>query len=387
MKIALIHQHVPADAAADERDVLDQVSAITSALAACGHAVAVLPCTTDLGNLQRKLGVLKPDGVFNLVETLGGSGRLIHLAPAVWEVMGMPFTGSSSEALYLTTHKGLAKERMLAVGLPTPPWMVRTATGLPPLLYGADSTAPADWIVKSVWEHASAGLDDSSILRRTPASTVAEHVAGGFFAERFIDGREFNLALLVGPDGPEVLPPAEIVFVDFPAGKPKIVGYQAKWDEASFEYAHTVRQFADASADSALLAELKRLALSCWEVFGLGGYARVDFRVDAHGKPWILEVNSNPCLSPDSGFAAALEKAGIPYADAMDRIVRDACGSRGRSPSMPAEGGEGRVSSRAAQERVPAITWRYEVTPADVAAIREVTASTGSSTRIDDQML
>ena len=377
MRIIIVHQYVPADATADERDVLDQVAAIQTALTANGHAVSVLSCTTDLGNVQRKLEVLNPDCVFNLVESLDGSGRLIHLAPALWETKGLPFTGSSSEALYLTTHKGLAKERMFAAGLAIPPWIIRTVTDSTPVIYGADDGAQADWIVKSIWEHASVGLSDSSILRDVSSEAVAERIPSGSFAERFIDGREFNLALLAGPSGPEVLPPAEIVFVDFPADKPKIVGYTAKWDEASFEYAHTVRRFADPAVDGHLIDRLKRLALRCWEAFDLRGYARVDFRVDARGKPWILEVNSNPCLSPDSGFAAALEKAGIPYADAVERIVCDAVGSpRGRSPSSGTDRG-GRVSSRAEQKSAPALTWRYEVTPADVAAIREVTASTG----------
>ena len=366
MRIILVHQHIPADAAADERDVLDQAAAIRLALTANGHDVSVLPCTTDLGNLQRKLEVLKPDCVFNLVETLDGSGRLIHLAPSLWETKGLPFTGSSADALYLTTHKLLSKERMVAAGLAIPPWITRNR------VCGNDEAAPADWIVKSVWEHASVGLDDASILRGVPAATVAGRLPSGCFAERFVDGREFNLALLAGPNGPEVLPPAEIVFVDYPEGKPKIVSYQAKWDEASFEYTHTVRRFADPAVDSGLLAELERLALRCWEVFGLGGYARVDFRVDASGKPWILEVNSNPCLSPDSGFAAALEQAGIPYADAMERIVRAACPD-GRT-AFPDKRAACPVPSTGLP---PTVTWRYEVTPADVAAIREVTASTG----------
>jgi D-alanine-D-alanine ligase-like ATP-grasp enzyme/GNAT superfamily N-acetyltransferase len=372
MRIILVHQQVPADAAADERDVLEQVSAIRTALTGRGHAVSVLPCTTDLGNVQRKLEVLKPDCVFNLVETLDGSGRLIHLAPALWETKGLTFTGSSADALYLTTHKGLAKERMFAAGLSIPPWIVRSTTDSSPVIYGSDDGAPDDWIIKSIWEHASVGLGDGSILRGISSEAVAERLPAGFFAERFIDGREFNLALLAGPNGPEVLPPAEIVFVDFPADKPKIVGYPAKWDETSFEYTHTVRRFADPATDGHLIDKLKRLALRCWEVFELRGYARVDFRVDAHGKPWILEVNTNPCLSPDSGFAAALNTAGIAYADAMERIVRDAVKTRGKvaaaSPSRPPQKAPGPA---------PALTWRYEVTPADVAAIREVTASTG----------
>ena len=332
MKITILHQNVPADAPADERDVLDQASAIHAALAAKGHAATVLACTDDLGNVRRKLEVLRPDCVFNLVETLNNSGRLIHLAPAVWEVAGIPFTGSSADALYLTTHKLLSKERMRAAGLPVPEWVQGGETNAQhPTLNAQRSTRESDWIVKSVWEHASVGLTDASILRGLTAAEAAAHVPSGSFAERFIDGREFNLALLAGPGGPEVLPPAEIVFEDFPADKPRIVGYSAKWDEGSFEYAHTVRRFADPEVDGPLLAELKRLALRCWEAFRLGGYARVDFRVDAQGRPWILEVNSNPCLSPDSGFAAALEQAGIAYADALERIVRDAFRASGTS--------------------------------------------------------
>lgn len=380
MRIALVHQHVPADAPADERDVLEQVAAIQTALAAEGHATSTLPCTTDLANLQRKLEVFKPDCVFNLVETLDGSGRLIHLAPAVWETHGLRFTGSSADALYLTTHKILSKEILFAAGLPVPPWIARKAPGRPPVATGAADGVPADWIVKSIWEHASVGLGDDSVLRGLAPETVAERLPDGFFAERFIEGREFNLALLAGPEGPEVLPPAEIAFVDFPAGKPKIVGYTAKWDEASFEYTHTVRRFVDPAVDGPLLEKLKGLAIRCWDVFGLGGYARVDFRVDDRGEPWILEVNTNPCLSPDGGFAAALQQAGIAYADAMARIVRDALPGACAGPSVVlcpgACAGPG-AASRAARKRPQAFTWRDEVAPADVAAIRDVTASTG----------
>ena len=397
MRIALVHQHVPADAPADERDVLEQVAAIQAALAVEGHATSVLPCTTDLANLQRKLEVLKPDCVFNLVETLDGSGRLIHLAPALWETHGLPFTGSSADALYLTTHKILSKGILFAAGLPVPPWIARQAGVLcpgacagPNAASQAAPAAPADWIVKSIWEHASVGLGDGSVLRGLAPEAVAERLPDGFFAERFVDGREFNLALLAGPDGPEVLPPAEIVFVDFPADKPKIVGYTAKWDEASFEYSHTVRRFADPAVDGPLLEKLKGLAVRCWDVFGLGGYARVDFRVDDHGEPWILEVNTNPCLSPDGGFAAALQQAGIAYADAMARIVRAALPGACAGPSAVLCPGACAGPSAAlrvapvacagpsaASRAAPAVSWRADVAPADVAAIRGVTASTG----------
>ena len=122
---------------------------------------------------------------------------------------------------------------------------------------------------------------------------------------------------------PELLPPAEIVFDNFSPGMPRILDYRAKWDEQSFACSHTRRSFDFPPADGPLLVRLEQLALACWRIFRLNGYARVDFRIDAAGAPWILEVNANPCLSPDAGFSAALERAGIPFGEAVRRIVAD----------------------------------------------------------------
>jgi ribosomal protein S18 acetylase RimI-like enzyme len=223
--------------------------------------------------------------------------------------------------------------------------------------------------VKSVWEHASIGIDDSAIIdsedRETIAAAVAERaprLGGSAFAERYVEGRELNLALIASRSGgdadPEVLPPAEIVFVDYPEGKPKIVGYSAKWEEGSFEYGHTARRYEFPREDQALIRELERQARAAWSAFGLGGYARVDFRVDAAGKPWILEVNANPCIAPDSGFVAALDHARISYDEAIERIVR----------AVPMQ------ATRASRSQ-PRL--RSQVRPQDARAVAEICASTG----------
>ena len=141
------------------------------------------------------------------------------------------------------------------------------------------------------------------------------------YAEEFIEGREFNLAMLTGPDGVEVLPTAEIDFSAFPAEKPRIVGYRAKWEADSFEYNNTPHIFEFSAADQPLLEQLDAIARKCWKLFMLHGWARVDFRVDQNGRPWILEVNSNPCLSPDAGFFAALRQAGVSFDEAIRRII------------------------------------------------------------------
>jgi D-alanine-D-alanine ligase len=76
--------------------------------------------------------------------------------------------------------------------------------------------------------------------------------------------------------------------------------------------------------DAPLLSELSSLAQKCWEGFDLKGYARVDVRVDADNNPWVLEINANPCISPNGGFMAASEKSGVLYHDMIACIVQDA---------------------------------------------------------------
>ena len=100
-----------------------------------------------------------------------------------------------------------------------------------------------------------------------------------------------------------------------------MVGFRAKWQEDSEEYRNTPRRFEFVPGDTPLLAELENLARRCWHLFHLAGYARVDFRVDPDGRPFVLEVNTNPCLSPDAGFAAALDRAGISYNHGIRRIL------------------------------------------------------------------
>jgi D-alanine-D-alanine ligase len=190
------------------------------------------------------------------------------------------------------------------------------------------------YIIKAVWEHASTWLGSDSIINardpyelRKATASRQKNIGMACFAEAFIEGREFNLSLIAGDGGPHVLPPAEIRFDDFPPDKVKVVDYLSKWVEDSFEYHHTPRCFDFPDEDASLLLRLKDLALRCWRVFDLRGYARVDFRIDNTGKPWVLEVNTNPCLSPDGGFYAALERSGLSFVRAIERIIRDAISS------------------------------------------------------------
>ena len=330
--VAIVHGQVADSASPDERDMLVQVHAVRAALRALGHPTREIPVTLDLERTVEALREAAPVVVFNLAETVDGRGSLIHLAPTLLDSLGIPYTGAPCEAILLTSHKLLGKKVLQGAGIATPPWASAAEVMTAPPVF------PPPWIVKSAWEHASLGLEDSSVastpealaqeLQRRLRRERREHL----FVEAWVEGREFNLALLGGTkDGePESLPPAEIQFAGYPDGKPKMVGYRAKWEEGSYEFDHTPRRFDFPAEDAGLLRSLVDISRACWKAFDLRGYARVDFRVDCAGRPWVLEVNTNPCISPDAGFMAAAGRAGLTTIDVVRRIVADATRTGGR---------------------------------------------------------
>ncbi|HEY5646072.1 MAG TPA: hypothetical protein VIS76_09035 [Pseudomonadales bacterium] len=318
MRILILHDAVPPDAAPETTDTLLQALTIERTLRKMGADAYRLPVSGDISALARQLSITRPQVVFNLVEAIAGIDGAAIAIPALLDGLGIAYTGSNAAAQALANDKCMAKALMRREHLPTPHW-----------LPGPEPFHPGTYLIKTRYEHGSCGIDDDAVAEHhseaslTRAIRARQSMLGRpCFAEEFIDGREFNLAVLDTPDGLRVLPPAEIDFSGFRPGKPKIVGYRAKWIADSFEYRATPRCFP--VLEAFLGRELEALSLRAFRCFGLSGYGRVDFRVDNEGQPHILEVNPNPCLSPDAGFAAALERAGLSFEDALECLLSTA---------------------------------------------------------------
>lgn len=329
-RAVILHGVTADDVSPDEADTLLQVAEIRKALTELGYRPTVMPVSLDMEPLTRLAGRNRPDVIFNLIEAINGQDRLLHLAPAVLESLGLSFTGCAAETLFVTSNKPLAKRLMSQAGIATPEWIGEG---------GQTRPDPAQsYIIKSTSEHASIGLDATSVVGgdAVPAA-LAERRArfrGDWFAERYIDGREFNISMLDGPDGVQILPIAEMTFVNFPANAPRIVDYAAKWDANSPAYRSTQRRFDLPASDAPLIEALDAVARDCWRLFGLRGYARVDVRVDVAGRPWVLEVNANPCLSADAGFMAAATRAGIVRTNVISRLIAAAAASAVLMPGL-----------------------------------------------------
>jgi D-alanine-D-alanine ligase len=323
-KVVILHSDISPDAAEDELDCLQQAEAIAQALRLHGYKPILLPFGLDLNQTIIKLKSLKPLVVFNIVETLASKGSLIYFAPAILDTLQIPYTGCGTQAVFQTSNKPLSKQIMHDAGIYTPDWIEQEG-------FVSQTTSSNIYLIKSSWEHASIGLDEDSLINYTSKAKILkemncrkEKLGGSCYAEAYIDGREFNVALISGKNGVKVLPIAEMLFMDYAPDKLKIVDYKAKWDADSFEYNNTIRKFDFHKEDANIISSLREIALRCWDLFSLRGYARVDFRVDNNGKPWVLEINSNPCLSRDAGFAAALQQAKIKYHEAIGLIINNA---------------------------------------------------------------
>ena len=313
----MLYNQPRADALADELDVLDQVEYVETNLHKIGVETYRKGITADFMNEVAELAADRPDFVFNLVESITNKGELCYFIPALLNVHSIPYTGNPVEAMFVTTSKAFTVKTLKQAGVNNP---------------GAFSPSQCKqlitgnrYIIKPVWEDGSLGITGESVFTFAPemAERLKKYDDTHWLIQDYIDGREFNISILAGENGPEVMPPAEMVFHNSWNDKPRIVDFRAKWEEGTFEYENTKRDFPGDELNPVLKKRIDEIAMKCWKLFDLKGYARVDLRVDKNDIPYVIEVNANPCMSPDSGLVAATRAAGLTFTDVLRRIIND----------------------------------------------------------------
>jgi D-alanine-D-alanine ligase len=310
--------------AESERSVVDVAEKVAAILRQGGYRSALLGLREDPRQLIDELRRLKPAAVFNLHEGSSDNGETEVYVAGILEWLGVPFTGSPSQTLSVARSKPLAKALMIGTGLPTPDSFVVERLPL--------SCGPRDWpvIVKPALQDASLGVDQESVvtnlrqLERRVAYVLQEY-GPPVLVEEFIDGRELNIALVEDPEL-RCLPPSEILFEQGPNAWP-ILTYAGKWRTDSDEFIKTPPR-CPADISPRLAERLNGLAQEAYRLLRCRDYARVDFRIRPSGKPYILEVNPNPDISPAAGFPCCLAVDGSTLAEFILRLIRSALSRR-----------------------------------------------------------
>jgi D-alanine-D-alanine ligase len=319
MKIALLFDGLSALGKAPEIQLLEAIEAVETALMDWATEVVRVPVSND-GRWVERVRRGKFDLVFNICE--GIDGEAVHEARviSVLELLGVPFTGSGSWTTALTLRKNVVNGLLDRAGLPVPRWAhIRRGEEITSVGFPA--------ICKPVAEDASVGIEQRSVVRSMRALTArVEAMFEGWdevLVQRFIDGREVNVGIL----GDDLLPIAEIDFGDMPKGMWHIVSYRSKWETGSDEDLGA-KPNCPADLPEDLANELTQIARTAWHVVGGEGYGRCDFRIDQSGRPWLLEVNANPDISPGAGLARMAGVATIGYSQLIRKVCECALGRK-----------------------------------------------------------
>lgn len=296
---------------------------VARALMSKGHDVLMVGIHQDLGTLLAQLAAFQPKLVFNGCEAFQGHARYEYAVAAVLEMHGYRHTGSSPTALLVARNKSLTKKVLAYHGIRVPAF----AEFHP----GEKALRPSELrfplIVKPLLEDASVGIaqasvveDDDSLAERV--RFIHEKFTQAAIVEELIEGRELYVGLL-GNDRLEVLPIVEMTFGEPETGEHRIATYKAKWDE-EYRRRKRIRNVFAKGVSEEVTAKIGEICTTAFHALWLQDYGRVDLRLTHDDEVYVLEVNPNPFLAAEHEMANAAEKAGIKYADLIERIVDEA---------------------------------------------------------------
>ncbi|MFN0248615.1 MAG: hypothetical protein ACKV2T_17115 [Kofleriaceae bacterium] len=316
--------------------VEEEMQLIQRSVESAGHTVSMVNVRDNFDVMLDALRTFQPDVVVNLVEFFRDDAELEHDVPALFELLGLEYTGNRPLALSLCQKKPQAKALLMAHGLPVPKGVVVDELSQ---IGGVTTTHGLKFpiMVKPAYDDASGGIDTGSVVHDVAALTaritkmLTEHKQAAL-VEEYIDGREIHCAIL----GDKPLPLYEMQFKggtdEHGTPLPRIITYRAKWDPYSRDH-HAVEGVCPVpDLEPETVKYIESVALRAYRALNCRDYARVDMRLDPKtGEPYILEVNPNPDLAESCAFNASSLASGRTYAQMICEIVELAL-ARKRGP-------------------------------------------------------
>lgn len=297
-----------------ERDVYE-------ALLANGYEVRRLGLYDDISPLLEEIKEFKPDVVFNLVEVFNDRTHLEKNIGALLELLDIPYTGASTDALLICNNKALNKKILRFHRLR----VARFHTFYRGQKVWRPKTVKLPAIIKPLCEEASRGISQASIVDNDEAFAerirfIHDNMNLDAIAEEYIEGRELYVSV-IGNKHLKVLPPREFKFGDMPEDEPRIATYKAKWDD-KYRDRWGIKSVAAGKLADGVMEDLVDACKRAYRAINLNSYVRFDIRVTEDGKIYFIEPNANPCIAKIDELAQAAEKEGISYNQLIRRIVK-----------------------------------------------------------------
>jgi D-alanine-D-alanine ligase len=311
--------------AGDELHEPEMEYQVAAALLQCGHDVRLVGVHDDPRVLLDHCDAWKPEMVVNCAESFLGDGALDYVCATLLDAGGYRYTGSAPLALQVTRDKAMSKKILAYHGVKVPAFvMYRTreeVTELPGLAFPV--------IVKPLAADASLGIAHASVVDDLTAladrvAFIHERFRQPAIAEQFIPGRELYASILGNDERLQLLPLTELVF-DKEKNEPeeRIATQSVKWKE-DYRKRRGIRTVFARPVSAVARNRIEEACRTAGRALWLRDYARIDVRLTDDDEVWVLEANANPFISQGHEMANAAEKAGLPYAQFIDRIVQEA---------------------------------------------------------------
>ncbi|HEX2963977.1 MAG TPA: ATP-grasp domain-containing protein [Ignavibacteriales bacterium] len=301
-----------------ETGMLEHINDIVSGLQLYFKNVDTFAFSSDVERAITSIVSYSPDVIFNFVESVEGKANYEAYTAGLYELLGYNYTGNVPLCLGLCLNKARTKQLLQSGGIKTPGFYIAKFNGvIDPESFGLKFPV----ILKLLNEDASIGISEFSVVNNIDEVNrrlgfLFKTYRQDVIIEEFINGREFNVSILGG----DVLPISEIIFSGLPKGLPKIVTYEGKWSPNSTYYKYT-NPNCPADIDDELKEKIETAAREAYELMNCRDYARIDIRLSKSGVPYVIEVNPNPDLSQDAGFARAARAKGLSYPELLYSIV------------------------------------------------------------------
>ncbi|MFC1947404.1 ATP-grasp domain-containing protein [Chloroflexota bacterium] len=298
--------------------VVTEAAAVKKALLESGYHIACVPLSFPLEKARGILYTLKTDVVFNLFEGFPGYPDTEADICQVLTDLDISYTGCPPQALRLALNKAETKSLLKNGGVATPDFQLLTPATL------SDFYLKFPCIIKPNSEDASHGITEDSVVHtfqemETQIKKVStQYRTGEALVEEYIDGREFNVTV-TGNRMKKVLAISEIEF-SLPPELPSIITYAGKWEVESQYYKGT-KPVCPAQITEKEKQKIIETTEKACTITRCRGYARVDMRMDKQGSIYVLEVNPNPDISPDSGAALQAKTIGMTYNEFIRSLV------------------------------------------------------------------
>lgn len=321
--LVLVHKHLipPETATADEALVADWRMEwdVISTLKKRGHDLRVIGVSDDLSPIRPAIDEFKPTIVFNLMEAFADVGVFDQNVVSYLELLRVPYTGCNPRGLTLSRDKGLAKKLMAYHRIPVPDFLV--------VPRGRKAILPKrlrfPLIVKSLIYESSVGISQASVVASDDqlakrVQFVHDTIGTPAIVEQFVDGRELYAGVL-GNDRLRVFPVWEMSFSKMPENVWHIATERVKWS-AKYQEKHGI-ETGEAELTYGMATRVQHLAKRVFRALELTGYARVDMRLAADGRIFVIEANPNPQLAHGEDFAESAKRAKVSYTDLLERIM------------------------------------------------------------------